>query len=118
MEPSASSFHHPYPLILSVTTESFLFISRVFPGVDIMERKAASLQRVLVVICCVYTEQQPWDYQVSFPLSILGSSRSPEQTSNNIHDLLCSRYDHLVMFQSLPLSEEVSVIGPILQKQK
>lgn len=27
------------------------------------------------------------------------------------------RYDHLVLFQSLPLSEEVSVIGPFYKRE-
>lgn len=84
MEPSASSSHHPLPLLFSMTSKSSLFLGRLFPGVDIMARKGASLGRVL-------TEQQPLDLPMSFPISILGSSGASGQVLNNTHDL---RHDH------------------------
>lgn len=72
MEPFASSSHHPLPLLFSMTSKSSLFLGRLFPGVDIMEREGASLAGFL-------TEQQPRDLPMSFPISILGSSRASGQ---------------------------------------
>lgn len=102
MEPSASSSYHPFPRILSMTTKSSLLIGRVFPGVDIMERKGVSLQGVLTVMHCVYTEQQTQHLSASFPLSMLGSNRPSGQVLNNTRDLLCSIYK-IWSFSSVPV---------------
>lgn len=53
VEPSSSSPHWPYSLILCMTTKALLFVSR-----NIMERKGVNLRRTVMVMYCVCTEQQ------------------------------------------------------------
>lgn len=102
MEPSASSSHHPFPLILSMTTKSSLFISRVFPGLDIMKRKGASLEGILSVMHCVYRQQHPPGSPGVLPPFHPWRQQALRAVLKNTHDLLGSIYK-IRSFSSVPV---------------
>ena len=111
VDPSSSSPYCPYSLILCMTTKAFLFVSRKV----IIYRERVNLRRIVMVMYCVCAEQ----HLDSPSLLPLPSWETAFPWGSHLVILMTFsaafvRYHHFILFQLLPLSEEVSVIGPVL----